>query len=66
MGTEVVQVMTEIEPSEVVAHGAAVWARMTQEHPELFTTSRGYQIPDDEYWAAEEARKRGGEEHDEL
>ena len=58
--------MTEIEPSEVVAHGAAVWARMTQKHPERFGATAGNKIPDDQYWAEEEALKKLEEEHDEL
>jgi hypothetical protein len=34
VGTDVVKLMTHIAPEEVVAHGAAVWARMTVEDAE--------------------------------
>ncbi|KAH7384460.1 hypothetical protein BKA66DRAFT_462239 [Pyrenochaeta sp. MPI-SDFR-AT-0127] len=67
VGTGVVKLLTEIKPSEVVAHGAAVWARMTQHHPEHFKTHTGNKIPDEQYWAEEEARKAGrSDEHSEL
>jgi hypothetical protein len=36
IGTKAVRALAEFKPSEVVAHGAAVWARMTQEYPEYF------------------------------
>jgi phenolic acid decarboxylase len=50
--------MTHIDPSEVVAHGAAVFARMTEEHPDRFTAYDGNRIPDDEYWAHEKSEGR--------
>jgi hypothetical protein len=34
VGTDVVKLMTHVAPEEVVAHGAAVWARMTVEDAE--------------------------------
>ncbi|KAH7081131.1 hypothetical protein BKA63DRAFT_599519 [Paraphoma chrysanthemicola] len=36
IGTKEVRALTNFKPSEVVAYGAAVWARMAQEHPEYF------------------------------
>ncbi|CAO2658226.1 Nn.00g059490.m01.CDS01 [Neocucurbitaria sp. VM-36] len=36
VGTQTVQAMTEIDASEVVAYGVAVWARLTQEIPDAF------------------------------
>lgn len=33
VGTKTVEIMTDIDPSEAVAHGAAVWARMVQTLP---------------------------------
>ncbi|KAF2123917.1 hypothetical protein P153DRAFT_303421 [Dothidotthia symphoricarpi CBS 119687] len=36
VGTEVVNVVTDIDPTEAVAHGAAVWARLTQQFPQNF------------------------------
>jgi hypothetical protein len=59
--------MTDFAPSEVVAYGAAVWARMTQQHPDRFTTYDGNRIPDDEYWAHERSEGRWTpDEHSEL
>jgi hypothetical protein len=68
VGSKEVKLTTEIEPSEVVAHGAAVWARMTEERPEDFTTHGGDMlVPDEEWLALEEAQKvRQGFEHSEL
>jgi hypothetical protein len=51
VGTEAVRLITDIDASELVAYGAAVWARMTQQHPERFSTPAGNIIPDDEEWA---------------
>jgi hypothetical protein len=59
--------MTDIIPSEVVAHGAAALARMTQQHPGYFLAHTGNRIPDEQYWAEEEARKAmQANEHREL
>lgn len=59
VGTKGVELMTDFEPSQVVAHGAAVIARLTEEHPKHYTVMCEYKIPDDEYWAEEAARKKG-------
>ncbi|KAF2029127.1 hypothetical protein EK21DRAFT_68303 [Setomelanomma holmii] len=48
VGTEEVRLLAEIDPSEVVAHGAAFWARMTQRNPEAFVVHGGNKIPDEE------------------
>jgi hypothetical protein len=67
VGTDEVKLMTEIEPSEVVAHGAAIWAQRTQRNPEKFMAQDGNRIVDDQYHAENEAmynRWRG--KHDEL
>lgn len=67
VGTEAVKLMTDFEPSEVVAHGAAVFARLTQEHPEHFISKSTNRVPDDAYWADVAARKaRESAEHSEL
>lgn len=44
VGTQVVKVMMEIDPADVVAHGAAVWARMTQQSPQRFIPYAGNRI----------------------
>lgn len=49
VGTEAVQIMTEIDPSEVVAHGAAVWARLTQQIPQVFIPDAGNKIAPPEH-----------------
>ncbi|KAH7388822.1 hypothetical protein BKA66DRAFT_558755 [Pyrenochaeta sp. MPI-SDFR-AT-0127] len=41
VGTETVKIMTDIDPPEVVAHGAAVWARLTQQIPQVFMPDAG-------------------------
>lgn len=67
VGTKDVKLMTDIEPAEVVAHGAAAFARLTQEHPEYFNTRSSNKVPDDAYWAEVAARKARAEaKHDEL
>ncbi|KAH3999425.1 hypothetical protein HBH98_087720 [Parastagonospora nodorum] len=67
VGTEEVKLLTDFEPSEVVAHGAAVFSRLTQEHPEHFGTTTGNIIPDDKEWAEMQARiERENEGHSEL
>ncbi|KAH7407043.1 hypothetical protein DE146DRAFT_607170 [Phaeosphaeria sp. MPI-PUGE-AT-0046c] len=68
VGTEEVKLMKNFEPSKVVAHGAAVFARLTEEHPEDFMTHSGNIVPDDEaYWAEVAARRAREEaEHNEL
>lgn len=61
VGHEDVELIMDIESSEVVAHGAATWARMASrseppgKHPEM----------DEEYWAraTADAQRRG---HNEL
>jgi hypothetical protein len=52
VGTSVVKLMTQIDPSEVIAYGAAAWARMMQQHPELFVSTDCQLIPSDEEYAA--------------
>jgi hypothetical protein len=66
--SEEVKLMTEIEPSEVVVHGAEVWARMTEERPEDFATYDGNMlVPEDKWLVLEEARRaRQGGEHKDL
>jgi hypothetical protein len=68
VGTNVVRLMTDIDPSEVVAHGAAVWARMMQQNPEDFMTHDGNRLPSDEEWAEilEKERLADLAEHNEL
>jgi hypothetical protein len=67
VGTEEVKLMTDFVPSEVVAHGAAVFSRLTQENPERFISPIGNIIPDDKEWAEMQARiARKAEEHSEL
>jgi hypothetical protein len=68
VGTDVVRLMTDIDPSEVVAHGAAVWARMMQQQPEDFMTHDGNKLPSDEEWVEILEKKRLGDlaEHNEL
>ncbi|KAF1842212.1 uncharacterized protein K460DRAFT_435543 [Cucurbitaria berberidis CBS 394.84] len=44
VGTQMVSVMTEIAPTDVVAHGAAVWARLVQQFPDNFVTESGNKI----------------------
>jgi hypothetical protein len=60
--------MTDIEPAEVVAHGAAAFTRLTQEHPEYFNTRSTNRVPDEAYWAEVAARQTREEaaEHNEL
>lgn len=41
VGSESPKIMTEIVPSEVVAYGAAVWARMVQQEPHYFKIEDG-------------------------
>lgn len=48
VGTEAVKVLTEFEPSEVVARGAAVYAQLSQQDPRPYRRHLGYRI-DDEY-----------------
>lgn len=49
VGHEQVELITDIEPSEVVAHGAAVWARTIREKSENFGSSCEGMF-DDEYY----------------
>jgi hypothetical protein len=66
VGTEKVKLLTDFEPSEVVAHGAAVFSRLTQEHPEHFGTTTGNIISDDKEWAEMQAGiAQRAEEHSE-
>jgi hypothetical protein len=48
VGTEEVKLMKEIDPLEVVAHGAAVWAQLTQQHPNDVTTHSGNIVGDEQ------------------
>jgi hypothetical protein len=68
VGTDVAKLMTDIDPTEVVGHGAAVWARMMQERPEDFQTHDGNILPSDEEWAEMLEKKRLADldEHNEL
>jgi hypothetical protein len=85
VGTDEVKLMKQFHHTEVVAHGAAVFSKIVQEDPGIFgatvfsrivqgnpvsfsglSTNR---VPDEEYWAEEEARgrlTRKAEEHREL
>jgi NAD(P)H-hydrate repair Nnr-like enzyme with NAD(P)H-hydrate dehydratase domain len=65
VGTDQVKLMTDIDPLEVVAHGAAVWARITHEQAEDFLVPDGNKIADDEILREHEAERRR-HEHDEL
>jgi hypothetical protein len=58
VGTEEVNLMTDIDPSEVVSHGAAIWARITQQHPENFIIHDGNRIPDEDFYIKHEAMRR--------
>ncbi|KAF1358551.1 hypothetical protein EJ07DRAFT_123746 [Lizonia empirigonia] len=44
VGTETARVMTDIDPAEVVAHGAAVWARLVQQFPRTFVIETGNRV----------------------
>jgi hypothetical protein len=71
VGTNEVKLMTQFHHTEVVAHGAAVFSRIVQEDPGSFSgPSDHLVIPDEEYWAEEEARAARkvakAEEHSEL
>lgn len=67
VGTENVKLMTDFEPSEVVAHGAAIFSRLTQDHPEYFISRSTNKVPDESYWADVAAREASqSAEHDEL
>jgi hypothetical protein len=67
VGTSEVKLMTEIEHSEVVAYGAAIWARRTQQRPEKFITHGGNRVMDEQYHADNEAAyRRSMERRDEL
>jgi hypothetical protein len=67
VGTEDVKLMADFKASEVVAYGAAVFARIAQEHPDIFNLCSVNMPYNDAYWAEEVARKeRKGEEHNEL
>ena len=46
IGTDVVAVLTEIDPVDVIAHGAAVFARRTKMVPEKFIIQAGNYIVD--------------------
>jgi hypothetical protein len=48
VGTEGLQYVTEVDPSEVVAHGAAQYARMVQKMPHAFKTSEGNVVAEHE------------------
>jgi phenolic acid decarboxylase len=61
-----VKLMTDIDPSETVAHGAAVWAKFVQEHPDEFVGFDGTIIPDEEYYIRHEEMRRLYGPHDEL
>jgi hypothetical protein len=65
VGTEAVRLIKDIDAKELVAYGAAIWARMTQQTPERFESPQGNIIPDDEEWARM-LEKRRIEERDEL
>lgn len=64
VGTDEVQLMTEIESSKAVAHGAAVWAQLTYERPRAFLSPDGNRIADEQYHIDEELRRR--HKHDGL
>lgn len=67
VGTETVKLLTDFKPSELVAHGAAIFARLTQDHPEYFISRSTNKVPDESYWADVAAREvRQSAEHDEL
>lgn len=53
VGTEIVKVMTDIDPSEVLAHGAAVLAQWVMQDPKTFMVDKS--VLETEDW-----------EHDEL
>lgn len=36
VGTDVVQVLNDIAPDDVVPHGAAIWAMLAEQHPGFF------------------------------
>lgn len=38
--------MMGIDPAEVVAHGAAVWARLVQQFPRTFVIETGNRVED--------------------
>lgn len=61
VGTDTVKVMTEFCPSEVAARGAAKIARWTQRVDKSKLYHTGNMIPDERYWAEEEARKQAKE-----
>jgi hypothetical protein len=65
LGNEAVPLITDIEASELVAYGAAVWARMTQQQPELFSATAGNIIPNDEEWV-KMLERRATDGRDEL
>lgn len=44
VGTKIVRIMTSIEPPEVVAYGAAVWARLVQRSPRTFIIQTGNRV----------------------
>lgn len=44
VGTTTATIMTELDPSEVVAHGAAVWARNVQRSPRAFVIETGNRV----------------------
>jgi hypothetical protein len=67
VGTDVVKVMNDIDPSEVAAHGAAAIARWTQRIDGRTLATTGNMLPDEKYWAEEEAHKQAkAREHEEL
>jgi len=67
VGTDVVKVLTEFDPSEVAAYGAAAMARWTHRVDETTLVHTGNKVPDHEYWAGEEARRKfQASEHEEL
>jgi hypothetical protein len=45
VGTEPLEYGAEIGSSEIVAYGAAEYARITQRHPAVFTVERGTGAP---------------------
>lgn len=52
VGAQSARVLTDIDPSEVIAHGAAVWARRVQREPRRFiidsTSNLNYDVNYDE------------------
>jgi hypothetical protein len=66
VGTEEVKLMTEIDPSEVVAHGSAVWAKLVKDHPEYFVIHEWNRVADEEYHIEHERMRRLYGPHDEL